>query len=35
MAVLLCAALVMAMTFMAYLNPHMAADLATRLWACF
>jgi hypothetical protein len=29
------AAVVLALTFLAYLNPHLALDLATRLWACF
>lgn len=29
------AGLVLAAVFMAYLNPHLAVDLATRLWACF
>jgi hypothetical protein len=23
------------MVFMAYQNPHLAVDLATRVWACF
>ena len=23
------------LTFLAYLNPHLAVDLANRLWACF
>ena len=27
--------LALAGVFMAYLNPHLAADLATRLWGCF
>jgi hypothetical protein len=31
----LAAALVLLLTFMAYLSPHLAADLANRLWACF
>lgn len=26
---------VLAATFAAYLSPHMALDLATRIWACF
>ena len=25
----------LAAVFMAYLNPHLALDLATRVWACF
>jgi hypothetical protein len=25
----------LAAVFAAYLNPHLAADLANRLWACF
>ncbi|MBL8329850.1 MAG: hypothetical protein JNJ71_13455 [Rubrivivax sp.] len=29
------AALALAAVFMAYLNPHLALDLATRVWACF
>lgn len=29
------AALVLAWVFLAYLNPHLAADLARQLWACF
>ncbi|MEK8050761.1 hypothetical protein AACH10_10985 [Ideonella sp. DXS22W] len=29
------AALVLAGVFAAYLNPHLAVDLAARLWACF
>lgn len=29
------AALVLAAVFMAYLNPHLAVDLANRFWACF
>ena len=28
-------AVVLLLTFLAYLNPHMALDLANRLWACF
>ena len=23
------------LVFLAYLNPHLAVDLASRLWACF
>ncbi len=26
---------VLALTFLTYLNPHTAVDLANRLWACF
>jgi hypothetical protein len=26
---------VLGSVFMAYLNPHLAADLANRVWACF
>ena len=26
---------VLAATFAAYLSPHMALDLAARVWACF
>jgi len=29
------ATLLLALTFLAYLSPHFALDLATRLWACF
>lgn len=25
----------LAAVFAAYLNPHLAADLANRVWACF
>jgi len=25
----------LAAVFMAYLNPHLAVDLANRVWACF
>ncbi|CAD5374649.1 conserved hypothetical protein [Rubrivivax sp. A210] len=25
----------LAAVFMAYLNPHLVFDLATRVWACF
>ena len=25
----------LAATFAAYLNPHLAFELATRVWACF
>ena len=27
--------LVLALVFAAYLNPHLAVDLANRVWACF
>lgn len=26
---------VLAAVFMAYLSPHLAVDLANRLWSCF
>ena len=29
------AALVLALVFLAYLNPHTTLDLAQRVWACF
>lgn len=29
------AALALALTFAAYLNPHLAVDLANQFWACF
>lgn len=29
------AALVLAGVFQSYLSPHLAVDLASRLWACF
>jgi hypothetical protein len=29
------ALLVLALVFMAYLNPHLMVDLASRVWACF
>jgi hypothetical protein len=29
------AILVLLLVFAAYLNPHMAVDLANRVWACF
>jgi type VI protein secretion system component VasF len=29
------AAVCLALTFLAYLNPHLALDLANRVWACF
>ena len=29
------ALLALAAVFLAYLNPHLARDLAGRLWACF
>jgi len=28
-------ALVLTLVFGAYLNPHLAVDLANRVWACF
>jgi len=28
-------AVMLAAVFAAYLNPHMAVDLATRVWSCF
>lgn len=31
----LLATAVLAAVFVAYLNPHFAADLANRVWACF
>jgi len=31
----LLAAVVLALTFAAYLNPHTVVDLANRIWACF
>lgn len=29
------AAVVLALVFAAYLNPHLMVDLAARVWACF
>jgi len=29
------AVLVLALVFLAYLNPHLAVDLAKQVWACF
>ena len=29
------AALVLALVFALYLNPHLVFDLANRVWACF
>lgn len=29
------AAAALALVFTAYLNPHLAVDLASRVWACF
>jgi hypothetical protein len=29
------ALLALAAVFLAYLNPHLAVDLANRVWACF
>lgn len=26
---------VLALVFLAYLNPHLMVDLANRLWSCF
>lgn len=26
---------VLALVFLAYLQPHLAVDLANRIWACF
>jgi hypothetical protein len=26
---------VLALVFFSYLNPHLAVDLANRVWACF
>jgi hypothetical protein len=26
---------VLALVFLSYLNPHLAVDLANRVWACF
>ena len=26
---------VLALVFAAYLNPHLAVDLASRVWSCF
>jgi hypothetical protein len=31
----LLAALGLAAVFLSYLNPHLAVDLANRVWACF
>jgi hypothetical protein len=28
-------AAVLAVVFLSYLNPHLAVDLANRVWACF
>jgi hypothetical protein len=28
-------ATVLALVFLSYLNPHLAVDLANRVWACF
>lgn len=27
--------LALALVFLAYLNPHLAVELANRVWACF
>ena len=29
------AALVLALVFASYLNPHLAVDLANKVWSCF
>ncbi len=29
------AAAMLAAVFLAYLNPHLAVDLANRVWSCF
>ena len=29
------ALLVLALVFLSYLQPHLAVDLANRVWACF
>lgn len=34
-ALALATAGVLALVFMAYLNPHTIVDLANRVWACF
>lgn len=31
----LLAAAALAAVFLSYLNPHLAVDLANRVWACF
>ena len=31
----LLAALALSAVFLSYLNPHLAVDLANRVWACF
>jgi len=28
-------ALALSVVFLSYLNPHLAVDLANRVWACF
>jgi hypothetical protein len=33
--VVLLAAVALAAVFLSYLNPHLAVDLANRVWACF
>jgi hypothetical protein len=35
LGLVLLAAAVLAAVFLSYLNPHLAVDLANRLWACF
>lgn len=34
-ALWLAVATALAAVFVSYLNPHLAADLANRVWACF
>ena len=33
--IVLLLATVLALVFLSYLNPHLAVDLANRVWACF
>ena len=35
LAIWLLAGVALAAVFMAYLNPHLAVELASRVWACF
>jgi hypothetical protein len=35
LGVVLLAAVALAAVFLSYLNPHLAVDLANRVWACF
>ncbi|HOM14423.1 MAG TPA: hypothetical protein PLB41_14010 [Rubrivivax sp.] len=35
LGVALLAAAALAAVFVSYLNPHLAVDLANRVWACF